>query len=82
MGGAFQPLGHVQIVMNIVDFGMNLQEAGDAPRIGHSGSSEPTGGRMTDGGTILMESGFPYETTRDLMGMGHRVRSGLGSYGG
>jgi gamma-glutamyltranspeptidase/glutathione hydrolase len=82
MGGAFQPLGHVQIIMNLIDFGMNLQEAGDAPRIGHSGSSEPTGARMTDGGTVLLESGFPYETVRELMGIGHRVRFGRGSYGG
>ena len=82
MGGGFQPLGHVQIIMNLVDFGMNLQEAGDAPRIGHSGSSEPTGGSMRDGGMVLLESGFPYETVRELMSMGHRVRFGRGNFGG
>jgi gamma-glutamyltranspeptidase / glutathione hydrolase len=82
MGGSFQPLGHVQIVMNMVDFGMNLQEAGDAPRIDHLGSSEPTGERMKDGGHITLESGFPYETVRELMKMGHKVGFGFGGYGG
>jgi gamma-glutamyltranspeptidase / glutathione hydrolase len=82
MGGEFQPLGHVQIIMNVIDFGMNLQEAGDAPRISHTGSSEPTGERMTDGGVVYMESGFPYETIRDLIKMGHKIGYDLGNYGG
>jgi gamma-glutamyltranspeptidase/glutathione hydrolase len=82
MGGEFQPLGHVQIIMNVIDFGMNLQEAGDAPRISHTGSSEPTGERMTDGGLVQLESGFPYESIRELMKMGHRVGFALGDYGG
>jgi len=82
MGGDFQPLGHVQIVMNIVDFGMNIQEAGDAPRIDHAGSSQPTGERMTNAGEVLLETGFDYETIRSLMMMGHTVRFGLGGYGG
>ena len=82
MGGAMQPQGHAQIVMNLIDFGMNLQEAGDAPRAQHVGSSEPTGEKMTDGGQILLESGFEYETIRDLMGKGHKVGFDLGGYGG
>lgn len=82
MGGEFQPLGHVQILMNIIDFGMNTQEAGDAPRIAHEGSSEPTGEKMTDGGTILLETGFPHETVRELLKMGHRVGFSLSGYGG
>ncbi len=82
MGGAMQPQGHAQIVVNMIDFGMNLQEAGDAPRIQHSGSSEPTGQRMTDGGVVMLESGFPYETIRDLIGKGHRVQWAVGPYGG
>jgi len=82
MGGEFQPLGQVQIVMNVIDFGMNIQEAGDAPRISHTGSPEPTGASMTDGGIVALESGFPYETIRELMKMGHRVAFNLGGYGG
>lgn len=82
MGGAMQPQGHAQIVMNLVDFGMNLQEAGDAPRIHHDGSSEPTGERMERGGVLQLESGFPYETVRALMEAGHRLEWALGPYGG
>jgi gamma-glutamyltranspeptidase/glutathione hydrolase len=84
MGGAMQPQGHVQIVMNLVDFGMTLQEAGDAPRIQHDGSTEPVGSAtaMTDGGVVQLESGYPYETIRALMDKGHRVEWALGPYGG
>jgi gamma-glutamyltranspeptidase/glutathione hydrolase len=82
MGGGMQPQGHVQIVVNLVDFGMNLQEAGDAPRIQHMGSSEPTGTQMKDGGWINLETGFDYEVIRELMERGHDVRFDLGGYGG
>ena len=82
MGGAMQPQGHAQIVINLVDFDMNLQEAGDAPRIRHSGSSQPTGEQMTDGGNLHLESGIDYEVIRALMRKGHKVSFDLGSYGG
>jgi len=82
MGGAMQPQGHAQIVVNLVDFGMGLQEAGDAPRIHHDGSSEPTGGTMEDGGVVNLETGFTYEVIRDLMGRGHRIEFSRGPYGG
>lgn len=84
MGGAMQPQGHVQIVMNLVDFGMNLQEAGDAPRIQHEGSTEPTGRgtAMSDGGEVNLETGFPYETIRALMRKGHRIVFADGPFGG
>ena len=82
MGGSMQPQGHVQIIVNLVDFGMNLQEAGDAPRVMHSGSSEPTGGRMSDGGILHLESGFSYESVRELLEKGHQVGYDLGGYGG
>ena len=82
MGGSMQPQGHAQIIVNMVDFGMNLQEAGDAPRIRHSGSSQPTGGQMTNGGTVHLESGIDYEVIRDLMRMGHRIDFSVGGYGG
>ncbi|MFW3174681.1 gamma-glutamyltransferase [Xanthomonas phaseoli] len=84
MGGAMQPQGHVQIVMNLVDFHMNLQEAGDAPRIQHEGSTEPTGQAtaMGDGGEVNLETGFSYDTIRALMRKGHRVIFADGPYGG
>ncbi len=84
MGGAMQPQGHVQILVNLIDFGMNLQEAGDAPRIHHDGSTEPAGQAtvMSDGGWIELESGFPQATLRALMDRGHSVRSALGPFGG
>ena len=82
MGGGMQPQGHAQIVMNLIDFNMNLQEAGDAPRIRHTGSSQPTDEVMTDGGRVLLESGFDYEAIRTLMGYGHKVGFDRGSYGG
>ena len=82
MGGATQPQGHAQIVINIIDFGMNIQEAGDAPRILHQGSSQPTGEEMTNGGSVYLESGLPYEVYRDLREMGHRIGTNVGSFGG
>lgn len=81
MGGAVQPQGHTQIVINMIDFGMNTQEAGDAPRIVHHGSSEPTGQQMTDGGNVALESGFGQKVGAELKRRGHKVTSG-GSYGG
>lgn len=82
MGGATQPQGHAQIVINLIDFGMNLQEAGDAPRILHNGSSQPTGSVMTDGGVLQLESGIDYEVIRELVKMGHKISWNVGSYGG
>lgn len=66
-----QPQGHAQIVVNLVDFGMNLQEAGDAPRFYHTGSAEPTGTGMEDGGALHLESGIPGDVRRELMKRGH-----------
>ncbi|MGK2857059.1 MAG: gamma-glutamyltransferase [Thermoanaerobaculia bacterium] len=82
MGGAMQPQGHVQIIVNLIDFGMSLQEAGDAARWQHEGSSEPTGETMADGGHVFVESGVPWETVRALEAKGHDVRTDVGGYGG
>ncbi|KFZ39215.1 gamma-glutamyltransferase [Shewanella mangrovi] len=82
MGGATQPQMHAQILINIIDFGMNLQEAGDAPRILHTGSTQPTGEQMEDGGYVSLEAGFPMETRRELMKKGHILRDSLGAFGG
>ena len=85
MGGAMQPQGHVQIVTNIIDFGMNLQEAGDATRWQHYGSTEPTeahGKTLIDSGELVIESDIPYQTVRALMQRGHKVGFDMGGYGG
>jgi gamma-glutamyltranspeptidase/glutathione hydrolase len=82
MGGAMQPQGHVQVLVNLLDHGMNVQEAGDAPRFRHGGSSQPTDERMTDGGVVYLESGIPRETAFDLERLGHRVESTRGGFGG
>ena len=82
MGGDMQPQGHVQILCNLIDFGMNVQEAGDAARFHHTGSSEPTGSTMTDGGSVSLESGVTMEVQRALAQKGHRVRFSVGGFGG
>ncbi len=82
MGGDMQPQGHIQVLTNQIDFGLNLQEAGDASRWHHAGDSEPTGEKMQNGGYVEVESGIPYETVRDLKQRGHDVRFGAGDYGG
>jgi gamma-glutamyltranspeptidase/glutathione hydrolase len=84
MGGDMQPQGHAQVVVNLVDFGMNLQEAGDAIRFHHTGSSEPTGTTMEDGGGVLhIEDGLPAAVLDELRRRGHRMESEpVGAYGG
>jgi gamma-glutamyltranspeptidase/glutathione hydrolase len=73
MGGFVQPQGHVQILVNMIDFGMNVQEAGDAARAIHDGSSAPTGDVMRDGGSVEMEAGISEAIVEDLRKRGHRV---------
>lgn len=82
MGGAMQPQGHAQIIVNLVDFGMNLQEAGDAARINHTGSSQPTGTTMTTGGVLHLESTFSSDTRQALEAMGHTLGESDGGFGG
>jgi gamma-glutamyltranspeptidase/glutathione hydrolase len=83
MGGGMQPQGHVQVLTNQIDFGLKVQEAGDAARWQHEGDNEPTGDKMTEhGGYVELESGIPYETARELMKKGHEVRYDVGDYGG
>jgi gamma-glutamyltranspeptidase/glutathione hydrolase len=85
MGGGMQPQGHVQVLINLIDFGMNVQEAGDAARWQHLGSTEPTQSADTelrDGGWVELESGIPWETVRVLKQLGHDVRAGNGGFGG
>jgi gamma-glutamyltranspeptidase/glutathione hydrolase len=83
MGAAMQPQGQVQVLTNIIDFGMNIQEAGDAPRVRHEGSSEPTGTPAQGGGTVFLESQFAETTVTGLRELGHTVersREGFGGY--
>tara|TARA_R110001583_G_C5656267_1_gene409245 strand:+ start:379 stop:2109 length:1731 start_codon:yes stop_codon:yes gene_type:complete len=85
MGGGMQPQGHVQIVTNLIDFGMNLQEAGDATRWQHFGSTEPTEENskyIKDGGVVSIESDIPYQTIRGLMNRGHKIDFDRGGFGG
>lgn len=82
MGGATQPQAHAQIVMNLVDFKMNLQEAGDAARMVHTGSSQPTGESMDDGGELHLESGIAEETRQQLETYGHEITPAPGIFGG
>lgn len=82
MGGAMQPQGHAQIVVNMIDFGMNLQEAGDAARINHAGSSEPRGSRMSDGGVVHLEDGVSEAVRAQLEAWGHTLGPSNGGFGG
>jgi gamma-glutamyltranspeptidase/glutathione hydrolase len=83
MGGGMQPQGHVQVLTNQIDFGLDVQEAGDASRWQHEGDNEPTGEKMTSsGGYVEVESGIPYESVRELRKKGHDVRFDVGGYGG
>jgi len=83
MGGDMQPQGHAQIVVNLVDFGMNLQEAGDAIRFHHTGSSEPTGTVMKGGGVLHIEPGLPDSVLAELTRRGHVLEpEAARAYGG
>lgn len=82
MGGSIQPQGHAQILVNMIDFGMNLQEAGDAARMRHTGSSQPTDQVMEDGGVLYMESGIGEDTRDQLRSLGHNIATQSTSYGG
>jgi len=82
MGGSMQPQAHAQILINLIDFDMNLQEAGDAARMRHSGSSQPTDHHMSDGGTVYLESGIADDIREDLTAMGHDIATRRTVYGG
>src|SRR5579862_511960 len=82
MGGDMQPQGHVQVLTNIIDFGMNVQEAGDAARWRHFGGAEPTGEPSTGIGTIEMETGFDPAVKEELARRGYKIVPGTGGFGG
>ena len=70
MGGDMQPQGHVQVLLNLIDFGMNVQEAGEAPRFRHSSNG------------LALESAIPAEARFGLDARGHRIISSVGVFGG
>lgn len=82
MGADMQPLGQVQILVNLIDFGMNLQEAADAPRINHVGSTGPDGSPRKGKGTVYLEAGFPSTVITSLQKKGHVIGYDLRGYGG
>jgi gamma-glutamyltranspeptidase/glutathione hydrolase len=82
MGGDFQPQGHAQVLMNIINFGMSPQQAGDQPRVQHYESSTPMGDKMTGGGSVGFERHIADEVKQKLAEMGHKIRKGMGAYGG
>jgi gamma-glutamyltranspeptidase/glutathione hydrolase len=77
-----QPQGHVQVLCNLIDFGMDVQEAGDAARVRHDGSPSPTGGEMNSGGSVAMESGIGAQVREALAAVGHKVVPDVGGFGG
>jgi gamma-glutamyltranspeptidase/glutathione hydrolase len=82
MGGDMQPQGHVQVLADIIDFGMNVQEAGDAARWRHFGGSEPTGEPSTGVGTVEMETGIDPAVKAELQRRGYKIVPGTGGFGG
>lgn len=82
MGGDMQPQGHVQVLCNLLDFGMSVQAAGDAARFCHSGSSDPTGREARGTGTVLLESRIPRSVRAGLRRLGHHIGHAVGAFGG
>ena len=84
MGGDMQPQGHVQVLVNIIDFDMNIQQAGDAARVRHSGSATPTGLPAKGAGVVSVESGTPAAVRRALAAKGHKIQvaGNGGAFGG
>jgi gamma-glutamyltranspeptidase/glutathione hydrolase len=82
MGGDMQPQGHVQILVNMIDFGLNVQAAGDAARVAHAGSATPTGLPAKGVGTVSVEAGVSDDVVAKLRALGHNVMRSRGGYGG
>jgi gamma-glutamyltranspeptidase/glutathione hydrolase len=82
MGGGFQPQGQAQVLMNIINYGMSVQQAGDQPRIAHYESSQPTGTRMDGPGVVIPERGISEKVLAKLARMGHHISSRVGAHGG
>ncbi len=74
VGGAMQPQAQVQVLLNLIDFGMNVQSAGDAARIRHIGSTSPKGGGQKSGGELYVETGISRELVTRLEKKGHKIK--------
>lgn len=82
MGGDMQPQGHVQVLVNLIDFEMNVQAAGDAARVRHVGSATPTGLEASGVGVVNVESGIREAVIDELISRGHQVQRSEGGFGG
>lgn len=82
MGGDMQPQGHVQVLVNMIDFGMNVQEAGDFMRFRHVGGTEVTGQSARGVGLVQIESGITPPVRAELTKRGHHLVGGTGGFGG
>lgn len=82
MGGDMQPQGQAQIISNMVDFGLDLQAAGDSPRWHHEGGSEPTGEALGHPGLLRLETGVPEATKTALAALGWPLGASDGGFGG
>jgi gamma-glutamyltranspeptidase/glutathione hydrolase len=81
MGGDMQPQGQAQVISNFVDFGLAVQEAGDAPRWHHEGSGEPTGQAQSGVGLLRLETGIPARTRKALAALGWKPGESDGGFG-
>jgi gamma-glutamyltranspeptidase/glutathione hydrolase len=82
MGGNMQPQGQAQIITDLVDYGLGLQEAGDAPRWLHEGSTEPNGEVAAGHGALALESGVPAASRDGLAALGWNLVRAPGGFGG
>jgi len=82
MGGDMQPQGQLQVLLNLIEFGMDPQMAGEALRFRHDGSSTPVGHTMSDGGTVRIEPGVPDDVLEGLRAKGHCVETVSNGFGG
>ena len=82
MGGDMQPQGHVQILCNLIDFGMNVQQAGEAPRMEHLYSASPKGNPARGSGEVEVERGFTEEMLLELRRRGHVIKFAAKNGGG
>jgi gamma-glutamyltranspeptidase/glutathione hydrolase len=83
MGGDMQPQGQVQVLVNLIDFGMDVQQAGEAPRMEHLGSASPTGKSAEEnGGMVMPEEGIAPAVLEELRRRGHRIGAACVNGGG